>query len=940
MTVTTLTSQLENYSIRYLGFQDGLSDRSITSICHDHKGIVWIGTKTGLFRYDGYQIEPFRLNSNEGSSRLEGLAINTVLEDGAHNLWVHTALNTLIISPNLQAYFFVERIESLVITPAKEVYASINGVVNQLSAKWENGQGRLQKVPTPLRGKLIFTSPDKPGVFSYDYPTGTVSVFYDGKISTAPFSLPPAHTFDYINYRGGMLNLSPSYQVYSLRHDNYFRPNTPSYDINNPFGLQGILNDFIRRNASTLPAEIAGAISFPRCVEEDSYGHLWVGTDFGLFMIIRHDNKFQHFDALKGVSVRALFLDRGTLLVSSASTHTLKRIDLKTSQIINEVPQQGTSRVLVPLNADTLMLAGDYDGLFLLDRKSLKTVYASKNKDFKHIYSGARLNNGQIWLGGTASTVVWLLNPKDIDQPNLILKKRGRVGVMAIVASTGNRLWVGQNYGSLHCIDHSQMSENLLPQGMTNMHITCLLERGDMLWIGTRGLGLLGFNIKTQQITHAFKTENGLPNNTLNCMLEDNDGYIWISTNRGLSRFAPDQGVFVNYSKRDGLQIEEFNAASSAKDPETGMLYFGGLNGVTFFDPSCIEKRFDVPNIIISKILRPGLKEGKSEAVYPENEAIVALRANARFIEFHLASSEYFTPAQNTFWYKLEGFDQAWISNGNNPVVQYSSLPAGKYVFHAKVANAEGFTSSEIRIHLHVRQLFYKTWWFISLIAVSLIALAVVYYLNKIGQMNQIIRVKNQIADDLHDDVAASLSQISMLTKSLQEEKPQNATLEQIGMLSDESIGKLGDIIWSIDDKPQTLEALANRLQDHAEAALRPLSHLRLAMHIHIKQLRGNIPAPARHHIMMIFKEAINNIARHTDSEEVAIHLENRHKELLLIITNSFNSTQTNTYSGGKGLKSMARRAKQLNGTLKIKKKKHAFKLALEIPDIFKTTSL
>ena len=217
--------------------------------------------------------------------------------------------------------------------------------------------------------------------------------------------------------------------------------------------------------------------------------------------------------------------------------------------------------------------------------------------------------------------------------------------------------------------------------------------------------------------------------------------------------------------------------------------------------------------------------------------------------------------------------------------------------------------------------------------------MALIYYLGKIRQVNQIIHIKKQIADDLHDDVAASLSQISMLAKSsLQDSDSGIATLTQIESLSDESIGKLSDIVWAIDDRPQTLEALANRLQDHAEAVFFPL-HIRVKAEIHIAESGRNVASSVRHHALMIFKEAINNIVRHTDSTFVFIRLENQRKELTLIIENTYFSLKSGAHSSGKGLDSMTKRAGMLDGVLKIEKSDRSFRLTLQIPDIFEKTS-
>lgn len=531
------------------------------------------------------------------------------------------------------------------------------------------------------------------------------------------------------------------------------------------------------------------------------------------------------------------------------------------------------------------------------------------------------------------------IDPTNYDNPIVLSLGHPHARIKAVVAGHGNEIWAGGESG-LFRIKDNQLSNNLLPAFKKDLLITCMLKMGDTLWLGTRAHGLLLFDVKKLAFIHALSTVDGLPNHVINALLADRDNHIWISTNQGLSQLNPKTGELVNFSARDGLQIEEFNMSSALFDPASGLMFFGGLNGVTWFDPSEIEKKIIVPEVFFSKILRSGQVDGDIETLYPDMEApVIKLEANARFVEFHLGSTDYAAPQQNSFWHKLKGFDADWVSGHNNPVIQYSSLPAGDYTLCVRTVNREGYTSPEKCIGLYVKQFFYKTWWFRGLIAVVLGAMALTYYLSKIRQVNQIIRVKKQIADDLHDDVAASLSQISVLAKSLHEQEPQAATLEQIEILSDESIGKLSDIVWAIDDRPQTLEALANRLQDHAESVFYPLQ-IRMKAEIHIAESVRNVASPVRHHVLMIFKEAVNNIVRHSNSSFVFIRLENQRKELVLIIENSFNVLKSGAHSSGKGLDSMAKRARLLNGDLKIEKTDRSFRLILQVPDIFGKTSM
>ncbi len=939
LTLNTLVAQSTDYEIRYLGFQEGLKDRNVTAVCHDHKGVVWIGTRTGLYRYDGYEITPFRIEGTGSQPNFQEIQINYILEDANRNLWIATMGNTFVLSPDMQLLSTTGFFQSLITDDKKQVFGSENSKISRLQLIRENGSTKLVKTKTSLTGNYLFRKTGDSNIWSYDCVSGKVRILEeDHQVRELTQRLRPDLWVCYLNYEGGAFIVYPHNNAYLVGEDPpSLQPlSRTTEDIKNPFFFKKLLNDFIRQNASLFSPEIAGLIDLPNTVEPDRYGNLWVGTEFGVFLVMKRGAGFQFIEVLRGEPARAMFKNVDTLMVSVPAG--LQRINLKTGASLGKPHFVGTTRVILPIDEKKLLLAGEYDHLYIVDKGSGKLLKEFGHNQIFHQFSGVKLPNGQFWIGGPASGMLQI-DPMNYERPVVLGLGQNYARIRAVVAGQDNEIWAGGE-GGLFRIKDNQLSNNLLPASKKDLLITCMLKMRDTLWLGTRAHGLFLYDVKKLAFIHALSTVDGLPNHVINALLADRDNHIWISTNQGLSQLNPQTGELVNFSARDGLQIEEFNMSSALFDPASGLMFFGGLNGITWFDPSEIEKKIIVPEVFFSKILRPGQMDGDIETLYPDKEVpVIKLEANARFVEFHLGSTDYAAPQQNSFWHRLKGFDADWVSGHNNPVVQYSTLPAGDYTFCIRTVNREGYTSPEKCLQLYVKQVFYKTWWFRGLIALVLGAMALTYYLSKIRQVNQILRIKKQIADDLHDDVAASLSQISVLAKSLHEQEPQAAMLEQIENLSDESIGKLSDIVWAIDDRPQTLEALANRLQDHAESIFHPLQ-IRMKAEIHIAESVRNVASPVRHHVLMIFKEAVNNIIRHSNSNFVFIRLENQRKELILVIENSFNALKSGAHSSGKGLDSMAKRARLLHGDLKIEKTDRSFRLILQVPDIFGNTSL
>lgn len=924
-------SQPGGCEIRYLGFREGLPDRHVTAVCHDYKGIVWLGTKSGLYRYDGYAFSFFDGNSADQGEILGNNWIMQLFEDASRHLWIRSTQGLAVLSPDLRQSAFLKGYCFLAQSDDNTIFVSINRQVFKLKAIYINNSLTIVKTPLPVAGDMIFKASGLNGLWVYETSSGKMTFWQHDSNVQKRYQIPVEDDMDFLNYGNGV------FVAYATGAPFYFDspsqsflpfPHTDKGELTNPFVLKTRLNEFIGKHDPLLPTDLSSQIQLPTCVEPDRHGHLWVGTTFGLFVIAQRNTQFRHLPPLIGKATRAIYGNERNLFVSASDR--LYRFDNKSGQLVDTSGKIPASRVMLPLGPDSLLLAGEYNDLFIVDCQNFKKPSELLKDQTRHHFSSLIATDGRLWLGGRDPDV-WRFHPGRSTKRDLAFYGM-KQEAMAMVQDAQGNIWAG-GYDELYQIKGSTLSQNFLADQPPGCIVFCAYAQGNLLWLGTRGRGLFCFNMTAGKIVRKFTTADGLPNNIINCILPDDNRKLWLSTNQGLSLFDPLKGEFLNFSTADGLLNEEFNAASAWRDTATGMIYFGGLNGVTFFQPRNIKKKAVQPEVFISKIIVPGQQEGRSDVIYPHQLDIVTLAPGAQFIEFRLGSTDYMAPDLNMFLHKLEGFDDNWVSHGNNPVVLYTSLPAGRYIFKYKTVNRDGHPSPEKQIVLLIKQVFYKTWWFISCMLLLLIATAYAAYQYRVRQIRQIYQVKKQIADDLHDDVATSLSQISMLVKTIKAQHP-DPSLHQVENLSDQSIGKLSDIVWAIDDKRQTLDDLANRLQDYAESVFHPL-HIRLRVQTELANPERNVTSTVRHHTVMIFKEAVNNIIRHTKSNTVQIQLVNLRSELLLTIENYFEITQQSPYSTGKGLESMANRANIMRGDILIDHTEHSFRLMVKVPHIF-----
>lgn len=969
-----LSAQKKEYDVHYFGYHEGISDRAVNAICHEQNGAVWLGTERGLFRWDGYELLDF--SQQFMLPNAANLNVCALLEDQYRCLWVATESGLFRLSPDRSQCepLLDVSTRALVMDDEKNLLAfcKISPQQNALF-RFRPQTNALSKPDTlTVPGGMpthLFPMPEGGG-WLVQNPQGRMHLWRHGRFSEASFEGMSGTLEDYqysmqrerfgkkalaakpqdFEFYQHFLHLASGktclfvrgIQIAIFRENDHFRQYRIKFmpadtaQWTEPFDLQAHFIRFAGANAGIFPKEKRSLIGTPICAEADRYGNLWCGQRVGVFILSPKQSGLRHLPHTLGKSMRAIRMDKNGLWTATVED------DLFLQKTPDGPPEhfraEASIRAIFPLEGQRYLIGGDFYELYVLDTKTKR----KQKLDLPH--------DGFSYSGISDGRFLWFVrhgllrfDPRT-KQHQLFALNLSFDACKSIQRPPDGSLLLSTDNG-LFRVPISPDGTPKAPQTLIEKtEFPTSLLVGDTLWLGTGGHGLWYFDMRTQRILAKYTTADGLPDNYINCILHDPvKGQIWFSTNRGLCRFDPKTRQFLNFGKADGLLNVEYNSSSAWRDPATGTMYFGGLNGVTYFNPAEINKSSEPAAVFLSKIVRPSADSGgQFEVQYPDMEDlenfVLDLAPSDRFVEFHLASTDMTTPDQNRFFYKLDGFDNDWVPAGKNPMARFTNLPAGDFVFRFKTANRDGRVSAERTLRLHVRQFFYQTFWFKLLVSCVVFGLIFGYFRLKLTQVRQIHRERKRIADDLHDDVAATVSQLSMLAKSLAsspgtpEELP--VALQKIGSLSDESLGKLADIVWAVDDRRQTLGDLANRLQDQAEMSLQPL-RIRLRATFEMAHPERNLKSAVRQHVMLIFKEALHNIVRHTESQVVFLHLENQGRGMTVVIENEFSALRQGVRSSGKGLESMAGRALQMGGQFDVDKTETTFRVRFWVPDIF-----
>ena len=236
------------------------------------------------------------------------------------------------------------------------------------------------------------------------------------------------------------------------------------------------------------------------------------------------------------------------------------------------------------------------------------------------------------------------------------------------------------------------------------------------IWITTEGGGFCRYDKKTQSFVTVNST-NGLPNDVVYQIKEDNSGNLWLSTNSGLVKYVPETGVMENFTVNDGLKTNQFNYKSSYKAAD-GTLYFGSIDGFVRFNPAYFKENNILPPIVLTDFYLNNSPANVSDAGSPLKESIsyaqkIQLPYNKNSFTIKYAILNYSGLRPKNVVYKLEGFDKQWIpANGSQSVV-YSNLNPGKYrLIISFDTNSSGSVKKATKtLDIVVKPPFWKTWW-------------------------------------------------------------------------------------------------------------------------------------------------------------------------------------------------------------------------------------
>lgn len=778
---------------------------SINSIFEDSFGNFWIGSYgAGIAKWDR-KTNTYTVYSNDPDNKnsISSNLIHSIIEDNDHNLWIATDQNGLdMFSPKTESFTHF-------VNDPKDPQSISGNLIWTLGID-KNGTiwigtlgGGLNSLIKNASGKYKFTAykPKTNDIRRFkilsmyiESESGIWLGTENGGLDYFDFSNKTFTNYTYNEKEINGLNSSSVQSVFSDRTGNlWVGTYTGGVNVDKKYKKQIDSYRKIPGNPNSLSFDAVTSFYF-----NEADKTLWVGTDGGgLNIIDTKSNKYKIFNQdnseLQSDAVLAICKDANNRIWVGGWECGLNLYSPASGTFINILQKQYN----LPNNNIFDIVADSKGQIWITFGGRGFAVFNYTTKTIK-VYNTENLAIPSNWIFDI-----------DIDKTGNILL--GHANGFSIFDPIKERI---QNYR--HLEDYS----NSLNHDFIN---TIMVSDDSTIWIGTNS-GLNRFDPKRQKFKHISKFD-GLPNNSVVGILEDNNHDIWISTNDGITKYSLHDNSLRNYNLSDGLQGKGFTRSSCYKSPD-GKLYFGGPNGFNVFHPDSLYDNPVNPKIVITglsifnKPVKAGEKGSPLKKSIMETDTLwLSYKHSVISIEF--AALDFTAPSENQYKYMLVGFDYNWTRTGPLRTATYTNLDPGTYTLKIQASNNDNkWSPDEKTLTIIVAPPFWKTWWFNSLILICIISVILLY----IRMRTTRLKAQNKLLEERVRERTFELEETNTLLEEKQEEinNQTEELLSQRDSLEDFNL-KLQEQNLKIEEQNKELDRHRNELEILVEQRTREL---------------------------------------------------------------------------------------------------------------------
>lgn len=823
--ISTLISaeshQKQFYTGKGYGVSDGLSHGLINKIMQDKNGFIWLATYHGLNRFDGYSFVPMYANRTDSNAmpdnRVSDLCTDEngdiwiayssgdvalyesgtghfrnftprnirLVNDGMYMYTINTARDGFVNyfffnSPNLYRYNIHSQQYRVFILPGSEKsgdnIASINlcndtslivlsrrGVLYNFSLRTNTftALAELQRKTDYFIGKVSF------GRYMWGIDTLGVAEGYDLKTGR--------HIL--LRYPDGKL-MTEVAEIYGSPQDSrhYILVNGEAYTADTLLSSQSFekIDPALRENKYLLN------------ITEDNAGNLWMGTlGMGVIVLHRKQSVFTTLTSKQGFlnvhSLRSIKTVNGRIVIAGYFGLDIYTPGDKKAQSLYK--GENVYSVLPDSDDPDILWFGQeayHSRLFKYDLRNRKiSSYELVRKDgFPHtVYDIKADKSGNLWIALDAFLLKFNKKTGETKTYSYQGGENSKYTITSIrhlfLNAEGNIICSTTGSGVVLFNPRTEKflsSAVYLGFDLAEIPVLTSYQKDSILWFGTRGRGLYRVNLTTRYYRR-LSVEDGLPNNIVYGLIEDKSGDIWLSTNNGLCRISPDNFSVRNFEKQDGLQDNEFNSGAYHIN-ETGTVYFGGIFGLTWFNPLDIaQKRYSIP-VHLTRITL--LTTGASKDIYSADEKKLTFNSDELPASLRFSGLNFNRTEKNQYAYRIKEVSASWNFLGTGRDILLGNLAGGTYTLEVKAATNDGMWGPESIITIVVVPPFYKTGWFYILAGLLLTAGAALMVFLRIRRveeqkhlLEELVLLRTKELDSRNIEVTRQKNEVEHLNKEL-----------------------------------------------------------------------------------------------------------------------------------------------------------------------------
>ncbi len=860
-----------DYRFRHIGIEDGLSQGSIYHMLKDSRGFLWMGTEDGINRFDGKKIKLYMSGATGESTYIQGIT-----EDTLSNLW---------IGSHKGVYQYVRKMDKFIKpvlknSPGTESVHVFGGQAKSVFFLTEKGLFLLQKNTLILiTREMVYTrsqynnfivqSPDgtiwlldpELGIKSYSSSTHRVSTYFSDKENNV-FGQP--ETFSCINFdrrgnmwlagRGGLTKFDlKNNSVKNYKKGLDFQQYNTGGITEDKTGLiwlategNGILvfdpakEAVVRRIAHQ--DDVTNSLKFNEIgnIYIDDNNDVFVNTDpQGLDVITQVPSAFSFYTYgknigrdLNGYSIRGIAEGKDSTIWIGTELSGINRFDPKTEKIRYYGRQDGlpgnTVRFILKSDDNRIWVATLYGfAVFNPVKDAFTPIALPAGCEIATILD---IGKGMLLLATNKGLILFdtrIMKVDGYDYPELVS------GYDAFIDDATSWIYISTRFRGTSVFVLKDGKLKLKKTILENFHVLKTYKEPGTpyLWAGTDA-GLVKYNLKEGRILKNYRVKDGLHHEYIYSMVPDNAGNLWLSTNKGLTRFNPATERF-DFIKE--IAPREYNSRSSLA-ASRGELYFGSTTGLDRIKPAVLSLQNEKVGVQLTELFYDG-KEDITDSLYIGELDQLRLPYESNTISLKFTATDFRSGGINRFRYFLKGYDLDTVYSGSVDQARYVRLPAGKYEFQIQASDVGGNWVSPVRkLGIEIQTPYWQTWWFVllsGLLIFAMIWLTISSYLNsrltiqkiESGKIIYLEKERSRIARDMNDSLGSELFGLKLLGQvalAQSNKEDSDSQLKKIVDISKSISEKISEVIWLTDVNQDNAESLWSYIQKNALIYLKP----------------------------------------------------------------------------------------------------------------------